>query len=178
MKSARHVVAVLSPEFIKADWPRFEWKHIVAQDPNNTQGRLIPILFRDRSTEGGERIDLCAPFRDLRYIDFRKSGEFRRSFIELIRRVRNLPQERGRRLPPLAANVPILPVAIQPEVSWLPDNVADLLLANLFPVVALPVQIWSAATKFRGKKEVWEAVPKNTSPVHWKSSNIMVILPQ
>ncbi len=160
MKSARHVIAVLSPEFLKADWPRFEWKHIVAQDPNNSQGRLIPILLRDRSADGGERIDLCAPFRDLRYIDCRKPGEFKRGFVELIRRVRNLPQERGRRLPPLAASAPILPVTAQPEVSWLPDNVADLLLSNLFPVVALPSQIWSAATKFREKKEVWEVVSK------------------
>lgn len=160
MKSARHVIAVLSPEFLKADWPRFEWKHIVAQDPNNSHGRLIPILLRDRTADCGERIDLCAPFRDLRYIDCRKPGEFKRSFVELIRRVRNLPQERGRRLPPLAASAPILPVTAQPEVSWLPDNVADLLLSNLFPVVALPSQIWSAATKFREKKEVWEVVSK------------------
>lgn len=160
MKTARHVVPVLSPEFLKADWPRFEWKHIVAQDPNNSQGRLIPIMLRDRSADGGERIDLCAPFRDLRYIDFRKASEFKRSFIELIRRIRNLPQERGRRLPPLAGNAPILPVAAQPEVSWLPDNVTDLLLSNLFPVVALPNQIWSAATKYREKKEVWEIAPK------------------
>ena len=161
MRCARHVIAVLSPEFLKADWPRFEWKHIVAQDPNNSQGRLIPILLRDRSTGGGERIELCAPFRDLRYIDCRKPGEFKRSFVELIRRVRNLPQERGRRLPPLAAgNAPILPVTAQPEVSWLPDNVTDLLLSNLFPVIALPSQIWSSSTTFRDKKEVWEIVPK------------------
>jgi hypothetical protein len=160
MKSARHIIAVLSPEFLKADWPRFEWKHIVAQDPNNSQGRLIPIMLRDRSADGVERIDLCAPFRDLRYIDCRKASEFKRSFVELIRRIRNLPQERGRRLPPIAASAPVLPVIAQPEVSWLPDNVADLLLANLFPVVALPSQIWSAATKFREKKEVWEVVPK------------------
>jgi hypothetical protein len=35
MDSSRHVVAVLSPEFLKADWPRFEWKNIVVDDPNN-----------------------------------------------------------------------------------------------------------------------------------------------
>src|SRR6266536_905349 len=158
MKTARHVVPVLSPEFLKADWPRFEWKHIAAQDPNNTQGRLIPILFRDRSLDGSERIDLCAPFRDLRYIDFRKPSDFKHSFVELIRRIRNLPQERGRRFAPIAASPPVLPVTLQPEVSWLPDNVPDVLLSNLFPVIALPAQIWSAATQFREKKEVWDVV--------------------
>jgi hypothetical protein len=159
MKAARHVIIVLSPEFLIADWPRFEWKHIVAQDPNNSQGRLIPILLRDLSKDGKQRIDLCAPFRDLRYIDCRKPSEFKRNFVELIRRVRNLPQERGRRLPPLAA-APVLPVIAQPEVSWLADNVSDLLLSNLFPVVAMPAQIWNAPTKFRDKKEVWEVVSK------------------
>ena len=83
------------------------------QTPTTAQIRTaIEVL-----TKLGERIDLCAPFRDLRYIDCRKPGEFKRSFVELIRRVRNLPQERGRRLPPLAASAPILPVTPQPEVS-------------------------------------------------------------
>jgi hypothetical protein len=159
MKSSRHVIAVLSPEFLKAEWPRFEWKHIVAQDPNNARERLIPVLLRDRSNDTTERIDLCAPFRDLRYIDFRKGTEFKRAFLELVRRIRNLPQERGRRRSPLAANTSVIPVAPQPEVSWLPDNVSDLLLSNLFPVTRLPVQIWSGSSKFREKKEVWEAVP-------------------
>lgn len=160
MKSARHVITVLSPEFLSADWPRFEWKHIVAQDPNNSRGRLIPILLRDLSVDGKERIDLCAPFRELRYIDFRRQLDFKRSFIELIRRVRNLPQERGRKFQPLASGTSILPILSQPEVSWLPDSVVDLLLSNLFPVTSLPNQIWSASTELRDKKEVWKSVPK------------------
>jgi hypothetical protein len=45
MDSARHVVAVLSPEFLKAGWPRFEWQNIVADDPNNKKGRLIAGFF-------------------------------------------------------------------------------------------------------------------------------------
>lgn len=158
MKSARHVITVLSPEFLKADWPRFEWKNIVAQDPNNSKGRLIPILLRDRTLDGIERIDLCAPFRDLRYIDFRKPADFKRSFAELIRKIRNLPHERGRKLPPMTGQPAVLPSDAQPEVSWLPDNVADLLLSNLFPVIALPTEIWSGATNFREKKEVWKVV--------------------
>ena len=30
---------LLSPEFLKADWPSFEWKDIVADDPNIKKGR-------------------------------------------------------------------------------------------------------------------------------------------
>lgn len=155
MKAARHVVAVLSPEFLAADWPRFEWKHIVAADPNNSRGVLIPILHRDMSIGGSDRIDLCAPFRDLRYIDFRKNAEFRRNFNELIRRIRNQPAERGRRLAPLASTTPVLPTPLRPEASWMPDRVQDVLLSNLLQVTALPARIWGAATECREKKEVW-----------------------
>ncbi|QYM80697.1 toll/interleukin-1 receptor domain-containing protein [Horticoccus luteus] len=163
MKAARHVVAVLSPEFLKADWPRFEWKHIVAADPNNSRGVLIPILLRDLAKGGVERIDLYAPFRDLRYIDFRKPAEFRRSFVELMRRIRNQPAERGRRLAPLASTAPVLPTPLRPEVSWLPDRVQDVLISNLLRVTALPARIWGAATDCREKKDVWAKAP-STEP--------------
>lgn len=159
MKAARHVVAVLSPEFLQADWPRFEWKHIVAADPNNARGVLIPILLRDQARDGGKRIDLCAPFRDLRYIDFRKPGDFRRSYSELVRRIRNQPAERGRRLAPLASATPVLPTSLRSEVSWLPDQVRDVLISNLLQVTALPARIWGASTDFRDKKEIWSKVP-------------------
>lgn len=160
MRGSRHVLTILSPEFLKADWPRFEWKHIVAQNPNNLGERIIPVMLRDVSKDGRERIELCAPFRDLRHVDFRKAADFKRSFNELVRRIRNLPPERGRRLTPLTGRGPVLPAFQYPDVSWLPDKVPDLLLSNLFGVKALPPQIWSGDTKFRKNKEVWEAVPK------------------
>ncbi len=163
MASARHVIVVLSPEFLKADWPRFEWKHIVANDPNNTKGVLIPLLLRDQAKESPERIALCAPFRDLRYIDFRKPADFKRNFVELVRRVRNQPAERGRKLAPLASTVPVLPTPFRPEVAWLPDRVQDVLISNLLQVKALPTRIWGAETEFREKKEVW-AVVSQTEP--------------
>lgn len=158
MQAARHIVTVLSPEFLKADWPRFEWKHIVSADPNNSRGVLIPILHRDLAKDGIERINLCAPFRDLRYIDFRKSLEFRRSYVELIRRIRNQPAERGRRLSPLASTTAVLPTPFRPEVSWLPDRVRDVLISNLLRVTALPARIWGAETDCREKKDVWAQV--------------------
>lgn len=161
MEISRHVIAVLSPEFLDADWPRFEWKHIVATDPNNKTGKLIPIFVRDMTKDGTHRINFCAPFRDLKYIDFRRPANFKRSFGELIRRLRNLPPERGRRLAPLAAVSPL--VAVSHEKSWLPAPVSDLLLANLLPVAALPMNIWGAATQCREKPEVWEKVPNAES---------------
>jgi hypothetical protein len=157
MESARHVIIVLSPEFLKADWPRFEWKHIVANDPNNTKGTLIPIYLRDVTKDGNERIQICAPFRDLRHIDFRKQIDFRRSFVELVRRIRNQPAERGRKLAPLASITSVLPTPLQPEVAWLPDRVQEVLISNLLLVKELPARIWGAETDHREKKDVWAA---------------------
>src|SRR5208282_5890134 len=103
------------------------------------------------------------PFRDLKYIDFRRHSEFKRSFAELIRRLRDLPPERGRRLPPLVQTAAVLPVASPPQDSWLPDQIPDLLLSNLLPVLSLPTRIWGAKTSLREKSEVWEQVP-NADP--------------
>jgi hypothetical protein len=158
MNAARHVITILSPQFLNADWPRFEWKNMVAQDPNNTRGVIIPIMLRNMSSDGKQRIDLCAPFRDLRYIDFQKHSEFKRCFIELVRRIRNQPAERGRKLTPLAGAIPVLPTPTRPEVSWLPDKVQEVLLSNLLPVKSLPNRIWGAETKCRERKEVWEII--------------------
>lgn len=75
MKHSRFVVTVLSPEFMKAPWPTFEWTHIVSEDPMNVQKRLIPVRVRDVTLDGKERIDFCAPFRGLKYIDFRRKDD-------------------------------------------------------------------------------------------------------
>lgn len=174
MKKARHVVAVLSPEFLKANWPRFEWKHIVADDPNNSKGRLIPILWRDTSLDGSVRIDLPAPFRELKYIDFRKPAEFKRSFNELVGKIRNLPPERGRKLPPIAPlAATIFPPVASPEASWLPDQVPEFIFSNLFPVKDLPLYIWHAETPFteKEKAKVWEKVP-NSLPFILRSKRL------
>src|SRR5438128_6407759 len=85
MKNSRFVATVLSPEFMNAPWPTFEWTHIVTLDPVNAQKRLIPIYLRDVSLDGKERIALCAPFRGLKYLDFRRKADFARVFFALVR---------------------------------------------------------------------------------------------
>ena len=57
----------------------------------------------------------------------------------------------GRRLPPLAASAPILPVTAQPEVSGLPDNVADLLLQTCSPWLRYPAR-FGAPPQNSGKR--------------------------
>lgn len=161
MSKARHIVCVISPEFLAANWPRFEWKHIVASNPNNEGGRIIPILLRDKGLDGTTRLNCPAPFRDLKYIDFRKTSDFRRGFADLVRKIRNMPQERGRRLSPITGIKPaVVPRSRQPELSWLPDPVSEFIFSNLLTVTDLPNQIWTATTTYREttKKEIWKKV--------------------
>lgn len=156
MRVARKVVAVLTPEFLEANWPRFEWKHIVSDDPNNAKGRLIPVLLRDLSLDKRRRIEFPAPFKDLRWIDFRRPSDFRAGFAELIRKVRSLPSERGRKRASLVAMAPMPPTSTESEAPWLPDRIEEHLVSNLLPVSKVPQRIWSAPTTCETEVDVWK----------------------
>jgi len=129
MKNSRYMATILSPEFMTAPWPTFEWTHIVTLDPINAQKRLIPILRRDVSLDGRKRIDLCAPFRGLKYLDFRHDEDFVRMFRSLVRRVRGQRQERGALRAPLAGAIPAI-ASEEVEESWRPDKVEEVLLSR------------------------------------------------
>ena len=62
MGSSRNFLAVFSPTFLTADWPRFEWESVVAGDLNNTRGAYSTPLSADRHSPGGRRI--IAAFAD------------------------------------------------------------------------------------------------------------------
>lgn len=159
MKKSRHVVAVLSPEFLSADWPRFEWKHIVADDPNNTRGRLIPILLRDLSLDEERRIEFPAPFKDLKYLDFRGKSQYKIQIGELVRKIRGLPSTRGKKRAAVAPLSAVLPGASESGSSWSPDVAQELLLSNLLHVIRAPKDIWGIRTNQKDKKMIWEQSP-------------------
>lgn len=160
LSKARYVAVALSPEMLQADWPALEWTHMVANDPTNRKGRLIPILLRDGTESGGQGVELPAPFRVLNWLDFRRQERFRREYQRLIRRIRDLPPARGRRRRPLASMpAPATPVVTAtPESSADPDRVHEVVLGNLLPVESFPGTIWGAATKSRGPQDVWDHV--------------------
>src|ERR1700693_3193162 len=55
MGSSRHFLAVLSPKFLTADWPRFEWESVVADDLNNARGAYSTLLSPAVGEYGGLR---------------------------------------------------------------------------------------------------------------------------
>ena len=157
---ARHVAVVVSPDLLRAPFPTLEWTHIVVDDPANRKGRLIPLFLRDWCPETKVRVDLPAPFKALKWLDFRRQRDFKRSYQRLVRRVRGLPPKRGTRRRPLASlPSPATPIAYpEPETASSPDRIREALLANLLPVESYPGIIWSAGTDARAPKDVFEVV--------------------
>lgn len=159
LKEARYVAVVLSANLMRAPFATLEWHHVAAGDPLNRSRRLIPILYRDFDPATQTRLDLPAPFRVLNWIDFRGEPNFRGAFRQLIRRVRDLPTERGKRRRPLAS----LPSSALPLPEYAtsadPDPVEEVILGNLLPVRAFPTTVWSAETSVRGLKEVFDHSP-------------------
>jgi hypothetical protein len=160
LSAARYVGVVISPEMLQAPWPTLEWTHVVADDPTNRKGRLVPLFSRDYSEKMQQRADLPAPFKTLNWIDFRKPTDFNRSFLRLVRKLRDQPPVRGLRRRPLAslpASAAPLPSPVDSS-SAAPDRVDDIILGNLLPVQSYPSTVWSAPTEARLVKDVFEKV--------------------
>src|SRR3984957_17614202 len=85
------VAAVMSPEFFGSDWTKLEWTDIVARDPTNASGKLLPLQVRDASLAAKTRVAFPAPFNALRHFDFRSEARFEVEFQDLLRRIRKLP---------------------------------------------------------------------------------------
>ena len=150
LKQSRYVAVVVSPEFLDAPWPTLEWTHVVADDPTNRKGRLIPLFVRDYSAALQTRAELPAPLKTLNWIDFRRPAEFKRSYIRLIRKVRDQLPVRGKRRRPLASTSTVMSIpSIGQDTSAAPDIVSDVVLGNLLPVETYPSTIWSAPTEAR-----------------------------
>jgi TIR domain len=158
LAKARYVGVVVSPDMVAADWPTLEWTHVIADDPTNRRGRLLPLFLRDGTEKGGTRIDLPAPFRVLNWIDFRSLPSFKPSYLKLIAQVRDLAPTRGRKLAPLAALARGQMPVIAPKESAAPDRISEVILGNLIPALSIPMTVWSAPTACREEADVRASV--------------------
>ena len=166
---ARFVGVVISPEMLQAPWPAFEWTHIVADDPTNRRGRLLPLFVRDFSETLKIRAEFPAPFKALNWIDFRKKTDFNRSFRQLVTKLRDQRPPRGRLRAPLAPAAPLTPPVDRPSDA--PDAVTEIILGNLLPVNSYPQTIWSAETTARLPKDIRDKV-KNPSPFELQEGRV------
>jgi hypothetical protein len=160
----RYLAVAISPEMLAAPWPTLEWTHVVADDPTNRKGRIVPLFLRDYSAATESFAELPAPFKALNWIDFRQPKEFKRSFLKLVRKIRNQPPARGQKRRPLASSGgPLQLHKPSEEMAAAPDRVSEFILSNLLPVEGYPTTIWMAPTPAREPKEIWSVV-EDSSP--------------
>src|SRR5262245_22098322 len=159
LQSARYLVVVISPEFFEFGWTNFEWTDVGAEDPWGVKKKIIPILLRDISGDGSRRIVFPAPFKALRYLDFRDERHFEQEFQKLLRRLRGLPPSRGELAMPRQGPGSIPRVAEEDSESWQPDRIREVILGNMLQVILFPATIWSAATEKQSPAQVRTHTP-------------------
>lgn len=161
LSRSRYLVAILSPEFLESSWANQEWTHWFMTDPKARN--LIPVLYRDSTIDGQRRIELPMPFKTGRFVDFRDKTQFERAFLQLLRRLRGLPPQRGARGPArytgTSGTQTPPPLADSSASSWDADRIQELIVGNLLEVRSLPTTIWSGATQHDKPREVWDVVP-------------------
>lgn len=163
LKRSRFVACILSPEFMSAPWPTFEWSHIVADDPTNAKKRMIPILARKESLDGNSVIDLVAPFKASNYVDLSDRDKSKVNYPRLIRRIRGLKPARGGHRKPLVGDASPVTETDDSEDGSSPDQVTDVLLCNLLKVSSWPQKIYSGATDSRFPSDVYGKI-ENCEP--------------
>ena len=148
LKQCRHLIAVMSPEFFSSGWTNFEWTDVVAEDPWNARKRLIPLFLRDLSLDGQYRIQLPAPFKAARWMDFRSPNAFEREFQKLLRRIRGLPPQRGSGAVPRYSHG-VAPVIVEESAEAAdPDDVRELIFGNLLSVDFVPARVHVLSTSY------------------------------
>lgn len=151
---ARYVAVLLSPEMVSSEWCQAELASVLASDPTNRRGRLVPLLVRDKHESLELRLNIPPFLRALNRLDLRDPKRRQREYQRLVALLRGDPTPRGaraRRGRPSGATslVPALP-----ERGDAPDEVEENLISNLLLVSELPSSIWVAPTALRRLKEL------------------------
>src|SRR5260370_2165441 len=142
LASGAFIAVVMSPEFFDSGWTQFEWTDVVARDPTNQGGKLLPLRRRDISLDGARRIVLPAPFNALSYFDFRSAARFESEFEQLLGRIRNIPPQRGRPARARYSSGP--PLAMAPATIEAAEAVDEILVSNLAPLTDVPPALYRA----------------------------------
>ncbi|MFT3840765.1 MAG: toll/interleukin-1 receptor domain-containing protein [Myxococcaceae bacterium] len=159
LKVSRFVAVVLSPEMLGSDWCGLELTSVLAQDPVNRQGRMIPLLRRDQDLTTKQRIEIPPILRPFNYLDFRDEKAFARAYARLLAKIKGEAVPRGRLLggqrpqPSSAGEGPPM-LASFSTARQDPDSVHDTLVSNLLPVCDMPRVIWSAKTTLGTKSDL------------------------
>lgn len=149
LDKARYVAVLLSPEMVSSDWCQAEVASVLATDPSNRRGRLVPMLARDKHMSSGERINIPPFLRALNRLDLRDPKRRHREYQRLLALLRGDPSPRGPRSRRARRGDAASLVPALPERSDAPDEIEESLISNLLLVSELPRSVWVAPTKLR-----------------------------
>lgn len=153
LASGALVAAVMSPEFFDSGWTQFEWTDVVARDPANKGGLLLPIRLRDVSLDGSRRIAIPAPFNAINGFDFRSQEQFESVFEDLLRRIRKQPIPRGAGVRPRYSFGVTQRTTNNYEIEAA-ESVDEILVSNLAPITASPPALYMARTTLKNLSEI------------------------
>lgn len=144
LAKSRFVALILSPDYLKADWPTAERHAAVFRDPAGRLGRVIPIRHRPCT--------LPPLLSFIRYLDFEndKKAEMERLIAVLTGRPLPRGQPAGQPGTPLSDQE----VATQHLAVARADQLHEEIYPNIFAVIRLPKKIWSAPTPFRYLRDI------------------------
>lgn len=77
LDNSRHIICVLSPDYLSSNWGQMERYAALIDDPDGFLGKLLPIMLRD--------VQLPRLLRPLRYLDCRDSGALDKLYPEMVR---------------------------------------------------------------------------------------------
>jgi hypothetical protein len=150
-RATRFFGVVVSARMLQEDWPALESVISVLSDLDLAKGRFVTILK--------ENVTMPAMLRLQEWIDFRDGRRFEESVCDLLTLLReDLPSpERSTVLPAGTGSGESTEPAWKTRPLFLgARKVRERIVSNLFPVVEIPKEIFSAETRFRTESEITE----------------------
>lgn len=144
LSKSKFFAIIMTPEYFesKSGWTDAEWHAAIFDDPDNRNGKIIPIM-----AENCPKIPFL--LRHLNTIDMR-AANYKYGLKELIRVLRELPipqpiPHRGQLISP-GNNIDRASLVNQRTIlAGQPDVVDERLYCNLLPIERLPKYVWTAA---------------------------------
>lgn len=136
LERSRYVCPIISPNSIKAEWPRMEWSIAVSSDPSGRKGKVIPLWL------GGCEIPPALRIRRVLY--FVSDEQWSASYQKLIAILKESPALPNADSPRPTVHPESFPITYE-------DDVDEQIRSNLFPVSQMPKVVWYGPTTYSNK---------------------------
>ena len=173
LRISRFFGIVVSRRMLQEDWHALEKLILVLSDLGLAKGRIVPILK--------ENVTMPPFLRLQEWIDFRDGHPLEESACHLLTLLRESPATPDR-IPRLAIGAgsgqPTEPAWKARPLFAGARKVSERIVSNLFPVVEIPKDIYSAETRFHTESEIVEACGgPGPLPFLLKGSRIYAVAP-